>query len=133
MAKKAKKRKHTPAQIAYYNRNKGRKGVKKAATKKVAKKMKGPWNTALLNERDKTHGGFRVNSSVSQRIKDIIRSEPTYANLTSPQKESLDMIAHKISRIIAGDPNFADHWDDLAGYAKLPSEIISQDAAAAAK
>lgn len=131
MAKKAKKRKPTPAQIAYYNRNKGRKKATKKST--VKNKMKGPWNTALLNERDKTHGGFRINSSVSQRIKDIIRGEPTYANLSAPQKESLDMIAHKISRIIAGDPNFADHWDDLAGYAKLPSEIITQDAAAAAK
>jgi hypothetical protein len=29
------------------------------------------------------------------------------------------MIAHKIGRIIAGDPDFRDHWDDLAGYATL--------------
>jgi hypothetical protein len=29
------------------------------------------------------------------------------------------MIAHKIGRIMAGDPNFHDHWADLSGYAEL--------------
>jgi hypothetical protein len=36
--------------------------------------------------------------------------------------ESLEMIAHKIGRILAGNENFHDHWDDIAGYAKLGSE-----------
>ncbi len=29
------------------------------------------------------------------------------------------MIFHKIARIINGDPNYADSWVDIAGYATL--------------
>jgi len=32
---------------------------------------------------------------------------------------ALEMISLKLARIICGDPNFADHWDDIAGYAEL--------------
>jgi hypothetical protein len=39
--------------------------------------------------------------------------------LDDDMQESLDMIAHQIGRIIAGDPGFADHWADIAGYAQL--------------
>jgi hypothetical protein len=33
--------------------------------------------------------------------------------------ETLDMIAHKIGRIIAGNAAEPDHWRDIAGYAQL--------------
>lgn len=29
------------------------------------------------------------------------------------------MILHKVSRIINGDPSYADSWRDIAGYAQL--------------
>ena len=32
------------------------------------------------------------------------------------------MIALKLSRILSGQANFKDHWDDISGYAKLASE-----------
>lgn len=32
------------------------------------------------------------------------------------------MIAHKIGRILNGDPNYRDSWDDIAGYAKLAAD-----------
>ena len=35
------------------------------------------------------------------------------------------MIAHKLGRIVNGDPNYADSWDDIAGYAKLVSDELS--------
>jgi hypothetical protein len=35
------------------------------------------------------------------------------------QRESLDMIQHKISRILNGDPNIVDSWADIAGYAHI--------------
>ena len=34
------------------------------------------------------------------------------------------MIAHKIGRILAGNPDFKDHWDDIAGYAVLISQRV---------
>jgi hypothetical protein len=36
----------------------------------------------------------------------------------------LEMIAHKIGRVLAGDPNHADHWDDIAGYARLVARRV---------
>ena len=43
----------------------------------------------------------------------------SHANLKSYQRESLDMIVHKIARILNGDPNHVDSWHDIAGYATL--------------
>ena len=79
----------------------------------------------LLTERGKVHGDWSFNASVQRCLKDQIRvglkqrSEAGLWPLTIPQLEALDMICVKISRIIAGDPSHADHWDDIAGYAQL--------------
>jgi hypothetical protein len=37
------------------------------------------------------------------------------------------MIAHKIGRIINGDPDYIDSWDDIAGYAKLVADRLRSD------
>ena len=74
----------------------------------------------LLNTRDKTHGSFIVNSRVSQGLKDVVRAEPTYKALAPIHREALDHIFGKIGRIMAGQPEFDDHWDDISGYGRLP-------------
>lgn len=78
---------------------------------------------ALLNERNATHGSFVVNSRVSQGLKAVVRQEPLYAQLDNVHKEALDHIFGKIGRILAGQPEFNDHWDDIAGYAGLPKKF----------
>lgn len=78
----------------------------------------------ILNERQGTHGDFSTNAALSQAFKDIIHRNN--AKLSTSQRESLDMIVHKISRILAGDPNHKDHWDDIAGYAQLVSDRIHE-------
>lgn len=77
----------------------------------------------LLNERDKTHGSFIVNSRVSQSLKDVIRKEEGYQELNLIHREALDHMFGKIGRIMAGQPEFDDHWDDIAGYAQLPKKF----------
>lgn len=81
----------------------------------------------ILKEREKTHGDFSVHATITQAIKSCYKITDSYDNLISPQRESLDMIAHKIGRILAGNPNVKDHWDDIAGYATLVSERIEDD------
>jgi hypothetical protein len=78
----------------------------------------------LLQEREKTHGDFRSNAAISQRIKKIVAENTTTVaeTLSDVHKEALDMIALKLSRILSGQALFKDHWDDIAGYAKLASE-----------
>ncbi len=86
----------------------------------------------LLVERGKMHGPYEVHADVAQRIKLTMqlsrgsKKELVWDKLTYEQRESLDMIAHKIGRILAGDPDFRDHWDDIAGYAKLVAERCSK-------
>lgn len=72
----------------------------------------------LLADRQRTHGDFRDNGRVMQALKDIARSGPHWVKLNPHQREAIDMILHKIGRVVCGDPNHPDHWDDIAGYAK---------------
>ncbi len=75
-----------------------------------------------LNNRGNTHGDFTQNSYISQRLKRIAYEHG--GRLNEMQAEALDMIFHKIARILAGDPNFKDHWHDIQGYAKLVEDRL---------
>ncbi|MFA6159364.1 MAG: DUF6378 domain-containing protein [Candidatus Paceibacterota bacterium] len=81
----------------------------------------------ILNERQKTHGDYREHAHVTQELKDIMRNHSGWDRLSAIQRESLDMFAHKIGRILSGNPAFEDHWDDIAGYAKLIPNMQALD------
>lgn len=84
---------------------------------------------ATLDERGKRYGKFTGHASVTQQIKDAMKSHvvdgtrPWFV-LETDQREALEMIAHKIGRILNGDPNYADSWVDIAGYAKLVADRL---------
>lgn len=77
---------------------------------------------ATLAARKNTHGEYNDHARVTQEIKAVIRSGPSYDKCSPHERETLDMIAHKIGRIVSGDPHFTDHWHDIAGYARLSEE-----------
>lgn len=83
---------------------------------------------ALVTERGKTHGSFEDQARITCELKAVLTKECFARNqrgqpqLSYQQVEALDMIAHKIGRIIAGDPSFQDHWDDIAGYAHIANK-----------
>ena len=81
---------------------------------------------ALLSERGKTHGSFRDHAQATQILKDVFAEHcvPNYDKLSRVQKEAIEMILHKLGRIAAGDTDWIDHWDDIAGYAKLVSQDL---------
>ena len=80
----------------------------------------------LLSERQSTHGDFTCNAEASQALKRIIDTHYNApAQLSDVQRESLDAICAKIARIITGDPNHKDSWDDVAGYATLAANRIT--------
>lgn len=77
----------------------------------------------LLAQRQKTHGDFTINARISQSIRRAMQATGSgWWKLSDVQCEVLEMVAHKIGRILAGDHDYKDHWDDLAGYARLASE-----------
>lgn len=75
----------------------------------------------MLSNRGSNYGDFRTQSTIVQKIKVNIREINPYGwnNLTANQAEALDMIVHKIGRIINGNPNYVDSWTDIIGYARL--------------
>lgn len=72
---------------------------------------------ATLEERGKRYGDFESHAAITQKIKMVIQCNPKWRDLAPDQKEALEMIAHKIGRILNGEPNYADSWHDIAGYA----------------
>lgn len=74
---------------------------------------------ALITERGSRYGKFKDGADIMQSLKDTMRDVDGWNNLMASQKEALDMIQHKIGRILNGDPTYDDSWKDIAGYATL--------------
>lgn len=82
---------------------------------------------ATLDERGKRYGKFTGHAAITQKLKDVMYTHNDWAGweaLANDQKEALEMITHKIGRILNGDPNYADSWIDIAGYAKLVADRL---------
>jgi hypothetical protein len=72
-----------------------------------------------LAERHARYGTYLHTAEIIQDIKDAMRAAPQWNELEADQKESLELIANKIGRILRGDANYVDSWHDIAGYATL--------------
>ena len=81
--------------------------------------------SSTLSQRQSSHGDFTENSLIIQLLKDICRDGKNWKTLAPPQQEAIDMICHKLGRILTGDPDFVDHWHDIGGYAKLVENILT--------
>jgi hypothetical protein len=80
----------------------------------------------ILDTRASDYGTFGDNARLAQALKRAMaeHAEDHGRTFTDDQWEALEMIATKMSRIVNGNPNKADSWDDIAGYAKLVSDRI---------
>ena len=78
---------------------------------------------STLAERGSRYGKFVDHARVTQQLKRFI-FENMRGQIDDDQAEALEMIAHKIGRIVNGDPNYADSWIDIAGYAKLVADRL---------
>lgn len=83
-----------------------------------------------LVERGKRYGKFINHAGVSQQLQHDIKlgfinnENFKFDDLDTDMQEALFMIAHKLGRIINGDPWYADSWVDIAGYAKLVADRL---------
>ena len=77
-----------------------------------------------LNERGVSYGDFTDNAFVAQQLKDVVRTGRAWIDATSAQREAIDMILSKISRLVTGDPFHKDSWHDIQGYAKLAEDRL---------
>lgn len=77
-----------------------------------------------LKERGERYGEFKYHAEISQDLKKAMYMSGGWAKLSKPQQEALEMIQHKIARILNGDPDYSDNWHDIAGYAKLAEDLL---------
>lgn len=82
---------------------------------------------ATLAERGNRYGSFEGHATVTQRIKQAMRTGQNWEILPSDMTEALEMIAHKIGRILNGDPNYHDSWHDIVGYTKLVADRLLKE------
>ena len=78
----------------------------------------------LLTERGSRYGSIEEQFGKAQMIKHAINSHPNWRKMDLVKREALEMIATKISRIIVGDPNHIDNWQDIAGYSQCVIKTI---------
>lgn len=85
-----------------------------------------PTVQTILAERGTRYGVFANHAFIAQELKAIMQDTNNWKlhNLTPDMKEALEMIQHKIGRILNGDPNYKDSWVDIAGYATLVAETL---------
>ena len=81
---------------------------------------------AILEQRGSRYGKFYDHALVTQNLKNVVMAhlQKQKRELIVDQQEALEMIFHKIGRIVNGDPDYADSWIDIAGYAKLVADRL---------
>jgi hypothetical protein len=85
-----------------------------------------------LSSRRERYGSFNSICSTTQGFKHttsvIINSRLSREYVAYPAyiRESLDMIFHKIARVLHGDPMYKDNWVDIVGYAQLVVEELEK-------
>lgn len=89
-----------------------------------------PTLAEILTERGSKYGPFAGHAEITQALKGVVADALTRRgkSLAPDQQEALDMVAHKIGRIVNGDPDYDDSWADIAGYAQLVVDRLRQEA-----
>lgn len=87
-----------------------------------------PGVETTLAERGARYGLFEHQARITQDLKMAMRRAQNWPKLPDDMKESLDLIASKVARILNGDPNYVDSWHDIVGYALLiEKRLTSQE------
>jgi len=84
-----------------------------------------------LKQRGQRYGTFAENAATAQSLKNVLRNSDNWVMLDYDMQQALDVICDKASRILSGDPTYADNWHDIAGYAKLVEDRLTAPAAPA--
>ena len=81
----------------------------------------------MLEGRATRYGTFEGHARISQALKAVMHERSGWDRLKPDQREALEMVQHKVARILNGDPNYADNWIDIAGYATLVANRLEKE------
>jgi hypothetical protein len=76
----------------------------------------------ILGERGNRYGTFESNARTCQLLKNVLHSQEGWYRLSYVQREAVEMMMHKISRLVNGDATYLDTVVDIAGYNQLMLE-----------
>ena len=77
-----------------------------------------------LAERENQYGKFFEHARITQNLKEAMQNSPNWSELRCDQREALEMVQHKIGRILNGNQDFHDSWHDCVGYLKLIADTL---------
>ena len=79
-----------------------------------------------LDARAANYGTFKDGAALMQSLKRNLAEHAAQHGKTfaDDQWEALEMIVHKMGRIVNGNPDVVDHWVDIAGYATLIADRL---------
>ena len=80
----------------------------------------------IVDARGAVYGSMMENGRMSQGLKDQMRTAKNWKNIPPMHREALDMIQHKISRLLNGDYDHLDSWDDIAGYSRVVRDELTK-------
>lgn len=80
---------------------------------------------ATLAERGSRYGTFVEHARITQNLKRAMIDSPNWQSLSDDKREALEMVVHKIGRILNGDPEYHDSWHDIIGYTKLVADVVA--------
>jgi hypothetical protein len=83
-----------------------------------------------LDERGTKYGEYATHAYITQAMKRAMADSPNWSALAVDMKEALEMVAHKIGRILNGDPDYIDSWHDIIGYVRLVEQRLIKEQAA---
>ena len=86
-----------------------------------------PAMNELLASRKSLYGPFRGQAEVAQNIKDAMKISTNWDSLEPYQKEGLEMVAHKIARMLNGSSLYEDNLVDIIGYTQRILECTRED------
>lgn len=73
----------------------------------------------IIKDRQPRYGSFKQRALIVQSLKNVMQSAPNWAVLSADQRQALEMMAEKVSRILNGNHNDLDSWRDASGYPQL--------------
>ena len=80
---------------------------------------------STLEQRGNRYGAFVEHARITQNIKRSMIDSPNWSKLSDDKREALEMLAHKMGRILNGDPEYKDSWHDIIGYTKLVENTLT--------
>jgi hypothetical protein len=80
----------------------------------------------VLDSRAVEYGTFADGAALMQSIKRTLSAHAQKHGRTfaDDQWEALEMVVHKMARIVNGNPDNVDSWTDIAGYAMLVADRL---------